>query len=82
MLYEIERVRRFTGIRCSNVPDETTILNFHHLPLSTARVAVGQTPPNQSRPSTASVLGVDHMEVLANGAPGGRGGCDRLHQCH
>ena len=31
MLYEIERVRRFTGISLSKVPDETTILNFRHL---------------------------------------------------
>ena len=31
MLYEVERVRRFTGISLSKVPDETTILNFRHL---------------------------------------------------
>ena len=31
MLYEIESVRRFTGIRLEKVPDETTILNFRHL---------------------------------------------------
>ena len=31
MLYEIERVRRFTGISLSKVPEETTILNFRHL---------------------------------------------------
>ena len=31
MLYEIERVRRFTGISVKKVPDETTILNFRHL---------------------------------------------------
>ena len=31
MLYEIERVRRFTGISLKKVPDETTILNFRHL---------------------------------------------------
>ena len=31
MLYEIERVRRLTGISLSKVPDETTILNFRHL---------------------------------------------------
>ena len=31
MLYEIERVRRFTGISLSKVADETTILNFRHL---------------------------------------------------
>ena len=31
MLYEIERVRRFTGISQKKVPDETTILNFRHL---------------------------------------------------
>ena len=31
MLYEIESVRRFTGISLSKVPDETTILNFRHL---------------------------------------------------
>ena len=28
MLYEVESVRRFTGIRCTTVPAETTILNF------------------------------------------------------
>ena len=28
MLYEIESVRRFTGVRLEKVPDETTILNF------------------------------------------------------
>ena len=31
MLHEIERVRRFTGIGCNKVPEETTILNFRHL---------------------------------------------------
>ena len=31
MLYEIERVRRFTGISLSKAPDKTTILNFRHL---------------------------------------------------
>ena len=31
MLYEIESVRCFTGIRLEKVPDETTILNCHHL---------------------------------------------------
>ena len=31
MLYEIERVRRFSGISLKKVPDETTILNFRHL---------------------------------------------------
>ena len=31
MLYEIESVRRFTGIRLEKAPDETKILNFRHL---------------------------------------------------
>ena len=32
MLYEIESVRRFAGVRLSGpLPDETTILNFRHL---------------------------------------------------
>ena len=31
MLYEVESVRRLTGISLSKVPDETTILNFRHL---------------------------------------------------
>ena len=31
MLYEVESVRRFTGIRLEKVPDETTILNFRPL---------------------------------------------------
>ena len=32
MLYEIESVRRFVGVRLSGpLPDETTILNFRHL---------------------------------------------------
>ncbi len=31
MLYEVERVRHFTGISLSKVPGETTILNFRHL---------------------------------------------------
>ena len=31
MLYEIERVRCFTGIRLTKVPDEGTILNFRYL---------------------------------------------------
>ena len=31
VLYEIEKVRRFTGISLKKVPDETTILNFRHL---------------------------------------------------
>lgn len=30
-LYEIESMRRFADIRLSQVPDETTILNFRHL---------------------------------------------------
>ena len=28
LLYEVESVRRFTGVRLEKVPDETTILNF------------------------------------------------------
>ena len=31
-LYEVESVGRCTGIRLRKVPDETTILNFRHLP--------------------------------------------------
>ena len=32
MLYEIESVRRFTGLKLSGpIPDETTILNFRHM---------------------------------------------------
>ena len=32
MLYEVESVRRFAGLRLSGpLPDETTILNFRHL---------------------------------------------------
>ena len=32
MLYEIESVRRFVGLKLSRpIPDETTILNFRHL---------------------------------------------------
>ena len=31
VLYEIERVGRFTGISLKKLPDETTILNFRHL---------------------------------------------------
>ena len=32
MLYEVESVRRFTGLRLSGpLPDKTTILNFRHL---------------------------------------------------
>ncbi len=31
MLYEIESVRRFTGISQKKIPDETTILNFRYL---------------------------------------------------
>ena len=30
-LYEIERVRRFTGIGLTKVSEETTALSFHHL---------------------------------------------------
>ena len=31
MLYEVESVRRFAGLRLSGpLPDETTILNFRH----------------------------------------------------
>ncbi len=33
LLYEVESVRRFVGLRLSGpLPDETTILNFRHLP--------------------------------------------------
>ena len=32
LLYEAASVRRFAGLRLSEpIPDETTILNFHHL---------------------------------------------------
>ncbi len=32
LLYEVESVRRFAGLRLSGpLPDETTILNFRHL---------------------------------------------------
>ena len=31
MLYEVESVRRFTGIGLNKVPEESTILNFRHL---------------------------------------------------
>ena len=31
MLYEIESVRRFTGISLKKATEETTILNFRHL---------------------------------------------------
>ena len=31
MLYEVESVRRFAGLKLSALPDETTILNFRHL---------------------------------------------------
>ena len=32
MLYEVESVRRFAGLKLSGpLPDETTILNFRHL---------------------------------------------------
>ena len=30
-LYEIESMRRFSGVKLDRVPDETTILNFRHL---------------------------------------------------
>lgn len=30
-LYEVESMRRFSGIKLDRVPDETTILNFRHL---------------------------------------------------
>ena len=37
MLYEVESVRRFVGLRLSGpLPDETTILNFRHLLKSTS----------------------------------------------
>lgn len=32
MLYEVESMRRFAGITVNMVPDETSILNFRHLP--------------------------------------------------
>ena len=31
MLYEVESVRRFAGLKLTALPDETTILNFRHL---------------------------------------------------
>ena len=31
LLYEVESVRRFAGLRSGSLPDETTILNFRHL---------------------------------------------------
>ena len=40
LLYEVESVRRFAGLRLSGSPDETTILNFRHL-LETQGLGMG-----------------------------------------
>ena len=41
LLYEVESVRRFAGLRLSgSLPDETTILNFRHL-LETQGLGMG-----------------------------------------
>ena len=41
LLYEVESVRRFAGLRLSGpLPDETTILNFRHL-LETQGLGMG-----------------------------------------
>ena len=43
LLYEVESVRRFAGLRLSGpLPDETTILNFRHL------LEPGQASPARS----------------------------------
>ena len=43
MLYEVESVRRFAGLRPSALPDETTILNFRHLLESRRPRTLGKT---------------------------------------
>ena len=60
LLYEVESVRRFVGLRLKGpLPDETTILNFRHL-LEENELGVGAVPGDQ-RPSgvsgTASSVG-------------------------
>ena len=58
LLYEVESVRRFVGLRLTEaLPDETTILNFRHL-LGEARPGRGsvrgdQCAPGVARPSAA-----------------------------
>ena len=42
MLYEVESVRRFVGLKLSGpLPDETTILNFRHLESQGLRLREG-----------------------------------------
>ena len=57
LLYEVESVRRFAGLRLSGpLPDETTILNFRHL-LETQGLGMGVVRGDQcaSGVSRASV---------------------------
>ena len=58
MLYEVESVRRFVGLRLSGpLPDETTILNFRHFAggaRSWRRSVQGhQRPPGDSGASSS-----------------------------
>ena len=53
MLYEVESVRRFVGLRLSGpLPDETTILNFRHL-LEEQELGVGSVRADQSSSGVA-----------------------------
>ena len=67
LLYEVESVRRFAGLRLSgSLPDQTTILNFRHL-LETQGLGMGLLEEiNTHRPfsgiglSTGSDRGCHH----------------------
>ena len=50
LLYEVESVRRFVGLRLTEaLPDETTILNFRHLRTAWARVCSRRSMRTSSR---------------------------------
>ena len=58
MLYEVDSVRRFVGLRLQGpLPDETTILNFRHLLESTSWALVCSRRPTVTWSLRAYVSG-------------------------
>ena len=71
MLYEVESVRRFVGLRLSGpLPDETTILNFRHLleEHELGRKSVRRGQPSSGVPGTAASGGDDRGREPHRGA--------------
>ena len=71
MLYEVESVRRFVGLKLSGpLPDETTILNFRHLleEHELGQESVRGDQPSSGVPGTAASGGDDRGREHHRGA--------------